>query len=365
MGSPHSGNPSISKKTLTMKAVVYHEFGGVIATQTVRDPSPAADGAVIQVEATGLCRSDWHGWRGHDPDIKQFPHVPGHEFAGVVVAIGSDVRRAAVGQRVTIPFVAGCGTCEECRRGNQHICDRQYQPGFTGWGSFAEYVAVRYADGNLVPLPENISNIAAAALGCRLATAYRAVFAHGAVQPGEWVAIHGCGGVGLSATMVAHAFDARVVAVDVRDEPLELARNLGAGVVLNAGKTPDIPAAIHEITGGGADVSLDALGSATTFANSIRSLRKRGRHVQVGILTKRDEISATLINRIIGRELVIAGSHGLQAHAYPGLLDLIQAGRLDPMRLIDRQARLDEAPGALAAMDDFIGTGVTVFTPFS
>lgn len=347
-----------------MKAVVYHEFGGPIAIETVRDPSPEADGAVIQVEATGLCRSDGHGWHGHDPDIKQFPHVPGHEFAGVVVEVGSDVRRAAVGRRVTIPFVAGCGKCDECRRGNQHICDRQYQPGFTGWGSFAEYVAVRYADGNLVPLPENISSIAAAALGCRLATAYRAVRAQGAVQPGEWVAIHGCGGVGLSATMVAHALCARVIAVDIRDEPLELARNLGAEVILNSGKTPDIPAAIREITGGGADVSLDALGSATTFANSIRSLRKRGRHIQVGILTKRDETSATLINRMIGHELVIAGSHGLQAHAYPGLLELIQAGKLDPMRLIDREATLDEAPSALAAMDDYCGCGVTVFAPF-
>src|SRR6476659_10870000 len=205
-----------------MKAVVYHEFGGAIAVEMIPDPTPAPDGAVIRVEATGLCRSDWPGWRGHAPDINQFPHVPGHELAGVVVAIGSDVRRAAVGQRVTIPFVAGCGVCDECKRGNQHICDRQYQPGFTGWGSFAEYVAVRYADGNLVSLPESISNIAAAALGCRLATAYRAVRAQGAVQPGAWVAIHGCGGVVRSAIMVAHALGAHVIAVDVRDEPLEL-----------------------------------------------------------------------------------------------------------------------------------------------
>jgi alcohol dehydrogenase len=347
-----------------MKAVVYHEIGGPIAVETVPDPTPEADGAVIRVEATGLCRSDWHGWRGHDPDIKHFPHVPGHEFAGVVVAVGADVRRAAVGQRVTIPFVAGCGMCEECKRGNQHICDRQYQPGFTGWGSFAEYVAVRYADENLVQLPESISNVAAAALGCRLATAYRAIRAQGAVQPGQWVAVHGCGGVGLSAVMIAHALGALVVAIDVRDEPLGLARGLGADVVLNASKTLDVPAAIRDITHSGANVSLDALGNATTFAKSIRSLRKRGRHVQVGILTKRDEIPASLINRIIGHELVLVGSHGLQAHAYPGLLELIQTGKLDPTRLINHQTTLDEAPRALAAMDDYRGSGITVFTPF-
>jgi alcohol dehydrogenase len=346
-----------------MKAVVYHQFGGPLAIETVPNPSPAPDGVVIRVEATGLCRSDWHGWHGHDPDIKELPHVPGHEFAGVVVAVGRDVRRAAVGQRVTIPFVAGCGKCAECQRGNQQVCDYQYQPGFTGWGSFAEYVAVRYADDNLVPLPESISSIAAAALGCRLATAYRAIAAQGAVQPGQWVAVHGCGGVGLSATMVIHALGARAIAVDVRDEPLELAQSLGAEVVLNAANTDDIPAAIQEITGRGADVSLDALGSAATFANSIRSLRKGGRHVQVGILTGRDEIPASVINRTVGFELTLAGSHGLASHAYSALLDLIQAGKLDPQRLVDRVTSLDEAPAALAAMDTYGGSGITVFTP--
>src|SRR5205085_2030329 len=154
--------------------VVYHEFGGKIATETVPDPAPPPDGVVIRIEATGLCRSDWHGWRGHDPDINRFPHVPGHEFAGTVVAVGRDVLRSWLGQRVTMPFAAGCGACDECRRGNQHICDRQYQPGFSGWGSFAEYVAVPYAKVNLVPLPDSVPSVTAAALGCRVATAYRA-----------------------------------------------------------------------------------------------------------------------------------------------------------------------------------------------
>lgn len=346
-----------------MKAVVYHQFGGPIAIETVPDPSPAPDGAVIQVQATGLCRSDWHGWHGRDSDIKQLPHVPGHEFAGVVVAVGREVSRVAIEQRVTIPFVAGCGKCPECERGNQQICDFQYQPGFTGWGSFAEFVAVRYADENVVPLAENISSVAAAALGCRLATAYRAIAAQGAVQPGQWVAIHGCGGVGLSAIMVVRALGGRAIAVDVRDEPLTLVKNLGAEVVLNAASTDDIPAAIQEITGRGADVSLDALGSAVTFANSIRCLRKGGRHVQVGILTQQEEIPAAVLNRTIGYELTLAGSHGLAAHAYPPLLDLIQGGKLDPQRLVDRVTSLDEAPAALAAMDIYGGSGITIFTP--
>lgn len=346
-----------------MKAVVYHQFGGPISIERVADPSPAADGAVIRVEATGLCRSDWHGWQGHDPDIREFPHVPGHEFAGTVVAVGRDAANVAVGRRVTIPFVAGCGQCFECRRGNEQICDAQYQPGFTGWGSFAEYVAVRYAAGNLVPLPENVSSEAAAALGCRIATAYRAVAAQGAAKPGEWVAVHGCGGAGLSAVIIARALGARVIAVDIRDEPLILARKLGAEETLNACNAADIPAAIRDMTRRGADLSLDALGSATTLANSVLCLAKRGRHVQIGHVADEEKLPATLVRRVVGWELELMGSHGMQARAYPALFELINSGRLDPLQLIDQVTTLDEAPRELASMADYSNCGLTVFKP--
>jgi alcohol dehydrogenase len=348
-----------------MRAVTYHEFGGRIGIETLSDPMPAPDGAVIQVEASGLCRSDWHGWRGHDPDIRQFPHVPGHEFAGIIVEVGRDVSREFIDQRVTIPFVAGCGACVECRRGNQHICDAQYQPGFNGWGSFAEYVAVRYATGNIVPLSENISSVAAAALGCRVATSFRAVAIQGRAKQGEWIAVHGCGGAGLSAVMIGHALNARVIAVDIRDEPLALAKRLGAEVALNAKDVADIPSAIHDITGRGVDLSLDTLGSATTLANSILSLRKQGRHVQVGHLMDKETLPAALVRRLIGHELEIKGSHGLQARAYPGLFNLIQSGALNPTLLVERSTTLDEAPAALESLQDYRGCGVTIFMPGS
>jgi alcohol dehydrogenase len=346
-----------------MKAVIYHTFGGPITTATVPDPTPAPDGAVIQVEATGLCRSDWHGWRGHDPDIKTFPHVPGHELAGTVVAVGRDVSRNFIGSRVTVPFVAGCGACPECDRGNEHICDAQYQPGFNGWGSFAEFVAIRYANNNIVPLPETISSSAAAALGCRIATAYRAIAAQAAVQPGEWVAIHGCGGAGLAAVMIGRALEARVIAVDIREEPLTLAKRLGAEIALDARRTSDIPAAIVDITKRGAHVSLDTLGSIATLTNSILCLRKRGRHVQVGHLSDSDALPAAIVRRTIGYELELKGSHGLQAHAYSRLFELIASGKLDPSLLVDRTTTLDEAPATLAALDNYQGCGVTIFTP--
>jgi alcohol dehydrogenase len=346
-----------------MQAVTYHEFGGNVLCEKVEDPSPDNDGAVIQIEATGLCRSDWHGWRGHDPDITRFPHVPGHEFAGQVVAVGRNVKKELVGQRVTMPFVAGCGACGECQSGNPQVCDRQFQPGFTAWGTFAEFVAVRYANDNLVPLSDQISSAAAAAMGCRFGTAYRAVKAQGAVRNGQWVAVHGCGGVGLSAVMIARALEAHVIAIDVRAEPLAAAKQFGAELTLNAKESPDVVRAIRDATKGGAHVSIDALGSALTMANSVLCLRKRGRHVQVGLLTDDKTVPAQIVQRLIGWELEIAGSHGIQASVYPEMFDLIRAGKIDPTRLVERTLPLTDAPRELMALNDYRGCGVTVFTP--
>ncbi|MBN2305413.1 MAG: alcohol dehydrogenase catalytic domain-containing protein, partial [Anaerolineae bacterium] len=258
-----------------MKAVVYESFGGPITVEMVPDPVPPDGGVVIAVRANGICRSDWHGWQGHDPDIPGLPHVPGHELAGEVVAVGRDVRRWAVGDRVTVPFVLGCGRCPDCARGDHQVCAHQYQPGFTGWGSFAEYVVLPYADTNLVQIPDGLDYANTASLGCRFATSFRAVAAQGRVKPGEWLAVYGCGGVGLSAIMIAVAMGARVVAVDIKPDALVLAESLGAAHTVKADTVPDVAAAIRDLTGGGAHVTLDALGSAATARDSILSLRRR------------------------------------------------------------------------------------------
>jgi D-arabinose 1-dehydrogenase-like Zn-dependent alcohol dehydrogenase len=337
-----------------MRAVVYEAFGRAPTVETVPDPAPARHGAVVRVEASGLCRSDWHGWMGHDPDIRRFPHVPGHELAGVVEAVGADVRRWRPGQRVTVPFVCACGSCEQCASGNGQICDRQTQPGFTHWGSFAELVALDWADVNLVALPDEVGAVAAAGLGCRFATAYRAVLQVGRVEAGEWVAVHGCGGVGLSAVMIAAAAGARVIAVDVSDAALGAAHDAGAELAVAAG------ADVRELTGGGAHVSLDAIGSESACAASVAGLRKRGRHVQVGLLPDPPRVPMDLV---IARELTLLGSHGMAATAYPEMLALVEAGRLRPGDLVTREIGLDDVPEALAAMGEGGGRGVTVIRP--
>lgn len=297
---------------------------------------------VIAVEATGLCRSDWHGWQGHDPDITAMPHVPGHELAGRVVAVGREVRRWQGGERVTTPFVCGCGTCVPCRRGDNQVCDRQTQPGFTHWGSFAELVAIHHADVNLVSLPDAIDSVTATSLGCRFATAFRAMVDQGRVAAGEWVAVHGLGGVGLSALLIARAFGARVVGVDIDTTTLARARELGAELVVDGRE--DVSAVIRDMTNGGADLSIDALGSASTAANSIRCLRKNGRHVQVGLLVGTDFQPALPMELVIARELEIVGSHGMAAHAYPRMLKMIARGKLAPHDLVARTVALTDIP---------------------
>lgn len=342
-----------------MLAVRYDAFSGPLHLVTVPDPTPSPDGVVVKVAASGLCRSDWHGWKGHDADVK-VPHVPGHEFAGTVVATGNAVRDWKPGDRVTVPFSMGCGRCERCRSGDEQICDRYYQPGFTGWGSFAEYVALPYADVNLVRLPDALAFTTAALLGCRFATAYRAVVAQGRTRAHEWVAVHGAGGVGLSGVMIARALDARVIAVDISAEKLALARGCGAEVVINAREVTDVPGAIRELTAGGAHVSIDALGSPTTCTNSILSLRKRGRHIQVGLLLGRESEPPVPMSQVIARELEIRGTHGLQAREYAGMLDMIMKGRLQPEKLLGKTITLAEVGAELPAMESFRSVGVTV-----
>lgn len=346
-----------------MKAVLYEKFKEVPKVVTIEDPRPETHGVVVKVEATGLCRSDWHGWMGHDSDI-ELPHIPGHELAGRIEAVGKDVKNWRVGDRVTVPFVGGCGACPQCHAGQQQVCPNQFQPGFTHWGSFAEFVGVHQADLNLVGLPESLDFTTAACLGCRFATAFRAVLDLGRVTAGEWVAIHGCGGVGLSAVMIASAVGANVIAVDIDDEKLTLASEFGARATVNGRDTAGVVEAVRELSKGGVHVSLDALGHPDTCFHSIENLRPRGRHVQVGLMAGEHATPQIPMAQVIRQELEIIGSHGIQAYRYQPMLDMIAGGRLNPARLVGQTISLAEAPEALMAMGRFQNIGVTVVTRF-
>ncbi|MDR1823890.1 MAG: alcohol dehydrogenase catalytic domain-containing protein [Bifidobacteriaceae bacterium] len=348
-----------------MHAVVYETIGGPATWQAVPDPACPADGAIVDVKATGVCRSDWHAWRGHDP--VELPHTPGHEFAGVVAEVGPEVRGFHVGDRVTCPFVMGCGRCEYCTTGQAQVCPHQTQPGFTHKGSFAELVQVRQADTNLVALPAAVDYLTGAALGCRFATAYHALTAQAGLAAGEWVVVFGAGGVGLSAVMIAAALGARTVAVDPAPVALQRARDLGVTHAIEVDTAADgglaaAVAAVREVAGGGAHVAVDAVGSPGTAQAGVAALRRRGRHVQVGLMLGDAAVAPFPWGLVLAHELRVAGSHGMAAVDYPPLLALITEGRLDPTRLVGQVIGFEQLGEALMAMDQPVlgGGGLTV-----
>ncbi|MDX1710519.1 MAG: zinc-dependent alcohol dehydrogenase family protein [Rhodovibrionaceae bacterium] len=346
-----------------MRAAIFHAFNEALKIETVPDPAPPADGVVVRVEACGICRSDLHGWVGTDPDVV-LPHVPGHEFAGTVEAVGPDCRRWKAGDRVVAPFIIACGQCPACRSGDPTVCPDQYVPGFTGWGAFAEFIALPRADFNLERLPEASNPVEAAGMGCRFTTAYRGLVERAGLGPGEWLAVHGCGGVGLSAVMLGAALGASVLAVDIGDEKLALARELGANATLNARDSNDVAEAVLDITGGGAHVSVDALGVSETMRNSVLSLRPLGRHVQIGMPAGAHVAPAMPMDVVYRRQLSLLGSRGVAAHRLPGIFEMVAAGRVEPGRMVTRRVSLEEAGDVLADMREFKGLGVAVIDRF-
>jgi alcohol dehydrogenase len=332
-----------------MRAVLFDAVGSPLRLTELAPPECPPDGAVIDVKATGICRSDWHAWRGHE--VVSLPHVPGHEFSGVVTETGARVSAFAVGDRVTVPFVNGCGRCEWCRAGQAQVCPHQTQPGFSHPGSFAEQVAIRAADFNLVRLPDSVDFITAAVLGCRFATAFHALTAQARLKADEWLAVFGCGGVGLSTIMIAVALGARVVAVDPSPAALARAADLGAEATVAA---TDPVATVRSITAGGAHSSIDALGSAATAICSVQSLRRRGRHIQVGLMLGGNQLAPLPWELVVSHELQVLGCHGMAASEYPAMLAMIADGRLQPQRLIGSVVDLERAGEILMAMDQSV-----------
>lgn len=345
-----------------MRAASIVAYGAPLVLGEVPDPVATPTGVVLEVEATGVCHSDHHGWTGDDP-YPSLPHVPGHEMVGTVAEVGREVKGWKVGDRVTVPFSVGCGECNPCSKGWTNICDVGFTPGFTAWGSFAEFVAIEYADLNLVALPDNISSVHGAALGCRFVTAYRALSARGGVGDGTRLAVFGCGGVGLSAVMIGAALGAFVVAIDLDGARLARASQLGASATVNATDGP-VWSKVRDLTGGGVDVSVEAAGAPAAVGESLRSLRKHGRHVQVGLLVGGNADPLIPMEQVIMRELELVGSRGLPAARYPEVFDLIASRRVDPAQLVEKTVDLEEGARLLTEMGSFPGVGVTVIDTF-
>ena len=361
---PHPARraPRPRRRRPSMRALVYESFAGPMTVREEPAPAVPRGGVVIRVGASGICRSDWHGWQGHDPDIA-LPHVPGHELAGTIESVGAGRPRLAGGRPGHRAVRLRLRPVRRCAAGDQQVCEHQTQPGFTHWGSFAERVAIEAADVNLVASGRAVLR-GRRQPGLPLRHRLPCGGAPGQGAPGEWVAVHGCGGVGLSAIQVAVAAGARVVAVDIAPGALELARALGAQEAVDSRglDSAAVAGAVRALTAGGAHLSLDALGSPDTCIGSVSCLRARGRHVQVGLLPPELGRPAVPMDRVVALELELLGSHGMPAHAYPEMLGLIASGRLQPERLITRELALDEAPAAFAGLGSV--PGIAVVTRF-
>ncbi len=344
-----------------MRAAVLREYNSDLSIEDVPEPDCPPDGVVLKVLACGVCRSDWHGWSGEHPRVKP-GQIGGHEYCGEVVEAGPD-SNWKTGDRLVAPFILACGSCPACQSGQQNTCPNQRLPGFVEPGAFAEYVAVPL-DHNLARLPETLSPTVAAGLGCRVTTSWHALTGRAALQAGEWLAVHGTGGIGLSAALLGKALGAYVVAVDVVQDKLDHALGLGIDAVVNAseGGTAE---RIREITGGGAHVSVEALGIEVTVNASLECLRPMGRHVQVGMPIGHTARMDVNMNAVYMGNLALYGTRGMPSWRYPSLLGLITSGAVDMSPLIAREIVLSQTGAELAAFNGPTPPGVAVITDFT
>jgi len=372
-----------------MRAAVLEAHGEPLAVREVDEPELTPDSVVVETAACGVCRSDWHAWQGHGEwvdDRVPTGQVLGHEPAGTVVEVGGEVESLSAGDRVVVPFNLADGTCPACRRGRTNYCEGATALGFgpDAPGAFAERFRVPDADVNAVPLPESVSSVAAASLGCRFVTAFQGLDAVANVGGGDVVVIVGCGGVGLSAVQVATALGGSVVAVDVREAPLTVAADQGARWTIDASDVADVPARVRDLvsdsvgdttdTGGagdgtdtaGADVSMDALGRTETCRNAVGSLATGGTHVQVGLTGADDRGEIPLpMDTVVQKGVTVAGSRGMPPARYDELFRLVESGQVDPEALVTERIALADVPDRLAAMSEFDTVGIEVVTEFA
>ena len=343
-----------------MRAAILRTYNHPLVIEDIPDPDCPPDGVVLKTIACGVCRSDWHGWVGEHPRVKP-GQIGGHEYCGEVVAAGPDAQ-FKVGDKLVAPFILACGICPQCRAGQQNTCFDQRLPGFIEPGAFAEYVAVP-RDHNLTRLPETLSPTVAAGLGCRVTTSWHALTGRAALQAGEWLAVHGTGGIGLSAALLGKALGAYVVVVDVVQEKLDHALSLGIDAAVLA--SDDTAAQIKEITGGGAHVSVEALGIPVTVNASLNCLRVLGRHVQVGMPVGHTARMDVDMSAVYQGNLALYGTRGMPGWRFPSLLGLITSGRVDMSPLIAREVALSDTSAELAAFNGPTPPGVAVITDFA
>lgn len=309
-----------------MKAAVFHGPGKILAIEEVEVPTIGPGEVLVRTAACGVCATDLHYLHG-TPTFKKPPLILGHEVSGRIEKLGPDVADVAEGDTVLVPAVVSCGVCTACKRGRDNICERMMMLGNHADGGFAEFVKVPHK--GLVKLPPELPLVESSIVSDAVSTPFHAVKNRGCVRAGEWVAVFGCGGVGINAVQIAAALGALVIAVDIDSRKLALARQLGAAETVHA-QEMDAVKVIRAVAGGGADAAFEVVGKPQVLEQAFNSVRSGGRLVSVGYS---EEDWTFRVSRAMFREISVLGSLGCPSAEYPSILRLVRAGkiRLDPV----------------------------------
>jgi alcohol dehydrogenase, propanol-preferring len=328
-----------------MHALVLERFGGPFVAKEVPTPTIAPHEALVRVRNVGVCGTDVK-IRANRMGLGVIPLIMGHEIAGEVAEVGAEVRGFAPGDRVVVNFYLTCGRCPFCRAGRDTLCPETRQHGFSIDGGFAEYVKTPGV--NLCRVPEHVSLEGACILGDAVATSYHAITKRAQVRPGTTVALVGVGGVGLHALQMARLAGAWVVAIDVSEARLELARSLGADAVVDARRGP-FHDAVRKLTDGqGVDVVLEFVSNETTLQSSYQSLRRAGRLVFVGYTPQLP--LPVMPHDLVRSEIEIVGSRANTKQELQETMDLVARGRIKP--IVDQVVPLAEIESAFEALRD-------------
>jgi 6-hydroxycyclohex-1-ene-1-carbonyl-CoA dehydrogenase len=330
-----------------MKAAVFYEPNKPLKIEEVETPKIESHEILVKIAACGVCNTDLHYIDHGVPTFKKPPMILGHEPSGIVEEVGADVKNFKAGDRVLIPPVFSCGYCDNCRLGRENICFNMVMLGNHIDGAFAEYTKVPAKDCQHLPedLPLEESSIIADAIS----TPYHAVKNRAQVKPGDSVVVFGCGGVGINVVQVAAAAGGSVIAVDIVDKKLEMAKKLGAQQTINASGKEDkeLLKEIRGLTGGGADIAIEAIGNPKTIELASSAVKAGGLHCQVGYTHHNVPINA---GRLMFREIEIKGSLGCRPVDYPKIIEMVRTGKIQLKPVVTHKFKLDEIEKAFELM---------------
>jgi 6-hydroxycyclohex-1-ene-1-carbonyl-CoA dehydrogenase len=319
-----------------MKAAVFYGPKQPLKVEEVQTPKAGPGEILVKVAACGVCHTDVGYIDEGVPTFKKPPVILGHEASGIVAAKGEGADGFSEGDRVLVPAVFTCGVCAYCRTGRENICLNMRMLGNHMDGAYAEYTVVPAKD--CLHMPEEIPLEEGCIIADAISTPYHAVKNRAKVRPGDIVCVYGCGGVGMNVVQVAVAAGALVVAVDVDDDKLRMASDFGAWKTVNA-KALDPAKEVRKLTGGGADIAIEAIGNPATIEQAFSSLKTGGRLCIVGYTAHDVKISAA---RIMFREMEVVGSLGCRPVDYHKIVDMAKGGRIKVSEMVTSRFPLAE-----------------------